>query len=178
MNNKIILTTKRLILREAELSDKQFIFDLLNSPKWLKYIGDRNIKTIEDAENYITEKFIQNYSNIGYGFYVMTLKETSSSIGICGFAKRDYLDSPDIGFALLTEYERKGYTYEAAYAMLKYGENELGFTHVLAITSKNNIASQKLLEKLNIKFDSYIIEPSSGEELSLYSIVTKKLVNK
>jgi len=166
------LNTDRLQLREARLTDKQFIFELLNSPKWIKYIGDRNIKTIDDAANYIDEKLIQNYQHIGYGFFVMILKEISSPIGICGFAKRDYLDSPDIGFALLPGFERKGYTHEVALATLKYGQKNLDFTRILAITSKDNIASQKLLEKLNFEFDSFISEPSSGEEISLYSTIT------
>lgn len=97
------------------------------------------------------------------------MKESHTPIGLCGFLKRDYLDAEDIGFALLPEYERKGYTYEAASAVLNYGENQLGLTKVYAITSKDNIASQKLLKKLGLSFKSHINEPSTNEELSFYS---------
>lgn len=167
MDNTII-KTERLILREAQLSDKHFFYKLLNTPKWLKFIGDRGIKTLQDAEDYIKDKLIQYYNKNGYGFYVMHLKELQLPIGICGFVKREYLDSQDVGFALLPEFERNGYTYEAAIATIKYGENQLNFNKIYAITSKDNIASQKLLEKLGLKFNSNIDEPSNGEELSLY----------
>lgn len=171
---KIILNTNRLILREAEPTDNQFFFDLLNSPKWLQYIGDRGIKTLKNAENYIKDKLIYSYRSHGYGLYVYELKESHMPIGICGFIKRDYLDSEDIGFALLPEHERKGYTFEISIAVLDYGKKNLGITKVYAITSKNNIASQKLLKKLGFNFKSYINEPDTNEEISLYVKETEK----
>jgi [ribosomal protein S5]-alanine N-acetyltransferase len=167
--NKKILTTNRLILREAKPSDTQFFYELLNSPKWLKFIGDREIKTLKNAEDYIKDKLISSYNTNGYGLYVYELKESNIPIGICGFIKRDYLDSEDIGFALLPEYERKGYTYEISIAVLDYGENKLCINNVYAITSKENVASQELLKKLGFNFKSYINEPETGEELALYS---------
>ncbi|MFI5237416.1 MAG: GNAT family N-acetyltransferase [Ignavibacteriales bacterium] len=169
MSNKIILNTERLILREAQITDSQFFYNLLNMPKWIKYIGDRGIKTLRNAEDYIKDKLINSYKTNGYGLYVFELKESHIPVGICGFINRDYLDSVDIGFALLTEYERKGYTFEIARAVLSYGEDQLGFTKVYAITSTDNTASQELLKKLGFKFNSIIVEPSSNEELSLYS---------
>ncbi len=169
MPNTILLETERLILREAELTDHEFFLNLLNTPKWKQYIGDRGINTNSDSKDYIQERLINNYSANGFGFYVMVLKKSESPIGICGFVKRDFLDYQDFGFALLPAYERKGYTYEAGLSTLKYGENHLGFTKILAITSKENAASQKLLEKLGFESNSTIIEPSSGEGLSLYS---------
>jgi [ribosomal protein S5]-alanine N-acetyltransferase len=169
LSNKIILNTKRLILREAQLSDSQFFYDLLNSPKWLKYIGDRGIKTLNDAEKYIHDKLINSYKINGSGLFVYELKGLHIPIGICGFIKREYLDSEDIGFALLPEYERKGYTYEISIAVLDYGEKNLSINKVYAITSKDNIASQELLKKLGFNFKSYVNEPDTDEELLLYS---------
>jgi [ribosomal protein S5]-alanine N-acetyltransferase len=165
---KIILNTKRLVLREAESSDNQFFYELLNSPKWLKYIGDRGIKTLKNAEDYISDKLINSYKTNGYGLYVYELKESHIPIGICGFIKRDYLDSEDIGFALLPEYERKGYTYEIAAAVLDNGNEKLGLKKVYAITSKDNVASQELLKKLGFNFKSILNEPDSNKEISLY----------
>jgi [ribosomal protein S5]-alanine N-acetyltransferase len=167
--SKIILKTNHLILREADLSDNQFIYDLLNSPKWLKYIGDRGIKTLKNAKDYINDKLINSYKTNGFGLYVYELKESHLPIGICGFIKRDYLDSVDIGFALLPEHERKGYTYEISIAVLEYGNKKLDITKVYAITSKENVASQELLKKLGFNFKSYVNEPDTNEELLLYS---------
>ncbi len=169
MVTNILLETERLILREAELTDHEFFLNLLNTPKWKQYIGDRGIKTNEDSKIYIQDRLIKNYRANGFGFYVMVSKESESPIGICGFVKRDFLEYQDFGFALLPAYERQGYTYEASLPTLKYGESDLSFTTILAITSKDNIASQKLLEKLGFESKSTIIEPSSNEELSLYS---------
>jgi ribosomal-protein-alanine N-acetyltransferase len=166
--SKIILETNRLILREADLSDNQFFYELLNSPKWLKYIGDRGIKTLKNAEDYINDKLINSYKSNGYGLYVYELKESHIPIGICGFIKRDYLESEDIGFALLPEYERTGYTYEIALATLNYGENKLSINKVYAITSNDNVASQELLKKLGFNFKSQIMEPGSDEEILLF----------
>jgi [ribosomal protein S5]-alanine N-acetyltransferase len=169
LSNKIILNTNRLILREADPSDSQFFYELLNSPKWLKYIGDRGIKTLMNAEDYINDKLINSYKTNGFGLYVYELLESNKPIGICGFIKRDYLDSEDIGFALLPEYERKGYTYEISIAVLDYGEKNLSINKVYAITSKDNLASQELLKKLGFNFKSYVNEPDTDEELLIYS---------
>jgi [ribosomal protein S5]-alanine N-acetyltransferase len=168
--SKIILETNRLILREADLSDNQFFYELLNSPNWLKFIGDRGIKTLNNAEDYIIDKLINSYKTNGFGLYVYELKESHIPIGICGFIKRDYLDSEDIGFALLPEYERNGHTYEISIATLIYGENKLSIKKVYAISSKDNIASQELLKKLGLNFKSYVNEPDTNEELLLYSL--------
>ena len=167
--SKPILNTKRLLLREAELSDSPFFFELLNTAKWLKYIGDRGIKTLNDAEKYINDKLIKSYKTNGFGLYVYELKDSHIPIGICGFIKRDYLDSVDIGFAILPEYERKGYTYEISDAVMKYGKETLGINKVVAITTKDNIASQELLKKIGFNFKSYITEPDTDEELLLFT---------
>jgi [ribosomal protein S5]-alanine N-acetyltransferase len=156
-------------MREACTDDKHFFFELLNTPKWLKYIGDKNIKTPEDAEKYVTERLIKSYKRHGFGLYVMQLASNGIAIGISGFVKRDYLEYADIGFALLPAYEQQGFSYEAALSVLQYGRDQLGFSTIQAITSKENIASQSLLKKLGFKFTSHIIEPVSRDEICLFS---------
>ena len=148
----MILETERLIIEEATQGDTSFIFKLLNSPNWLQYIGDRGINTEADALEYINESLIGSYRQNGYGLYKMVLKDGSESIGLCGFLKRDYLNYEDIGFAILPQYERKGYTFEAANAMMKYGEKELGLSQVYAITTAKNTGSQKVLEKIGLTY--------------------------
>jgi len=162
----LIVRTVRLTLRELAVDDAPFINQILNTPKFLKYIGDRNVRSDEDAHDFIVNKYISSYQNNGYGLWTVETHE-GTAVGICGFVKRDYFDVPDIGFAFLPEHERQGYGYESALASMKYGRETLGFAQVLAITSLNNHASVSLLKKLGFTDDG-IIEPQ-GEELRLFS---------
>jgi [ribosomal protein S5]-alanine N-acetyltransferase len=163
-----ILETERLILREIDSAvDAEFIFELLNSPKFLKFIGDRGVRSVEDARSFIENRYRASYCEHGYGLYVVESKEGHFSIGMCGFVKRDTLPGPDLGFAFLPEFESKGYGYESAAAVMRYGSEKFGFTQVLAITSQDNDVSVKLLEKLGFRFDQIFTTPE-GEDLKLF----------
>lgn len=164
--------TERTILREIVETDAMFILDLLNQPTFIKYIGNRNIKTLAKAREVIENRYRQSYRDFGFGLYVVELKENNAPIGFCGFVKRDYLPDADIGFAFLPQFEKKGYAFESAAAVMKYGKNVLNLKHVLAITTKNNESSQKLLEKLDFKFERFIKVPNESEELKLFSANT------
>lgn len=141
---------------------------MLNSPGWLQYIGQRNVNTAEEAKKYILEKIINSYNVNGFGFYLVLLKETGEPMGICGFAKRDYLEDPDIGFAFLPGFEGKGYAYEAALSCLEYADEELKLNCIGAITIKNNTRSISLLIKLGLRFERIITDPVDNSELLLY----------
>lgn len=143
-----ILTTNRLSIEQASFEDAAFILELTNSPNWLAFIGDRGLKNLSDAKNYIQKSLIDSYTQNGFGLYKVALSENNTPIGICGFLQRDYLDHPDLGFAVLPAYEGKGYTYEAAKACLAYGKSQLSFTTILAITTAANIKSKNLLTRL------------------------------
>lgn len=163
------IETKRLLIEVVELEDSPFIFKLLNSPTWIQFIGDRGVKTIEDAENYIQKSLLASYAKNGFGLYKVSLKVTKEPIGLCGFLQRDYLESVDIGFAILPAYEGKGYAFEAAQALMDYGISTLKFKAILAITSQNNTRSQKLLNKIGL-LKKGTIKPSGEEpEVLLYS---------
>ena len=162
-----ILGTERLILREIETQDAAFLFELLNSPKFLKYIGDRGVRTVEDADEFIESRYRESYRQNGFGLYVVERSE-GESVGICGFVKRGYLNHPDIGFAFLPEYEGKGYGFESAKALLEFGFRELGFDVVYAITSPENTASEKLLAKLGFRLEHPITTPE-GDSVNLHS---------
>lgn len=164
-----ILETERTILRELTEGDAEFILDLLNQPSFIKYIGDRNVRTIDEASDYIESRFTASYQKFGFGMWVVELKETNTTVGICGFVKRDSLPDADIGFAFLPQYERKGYAFESASAVLEYGKTALNLKRVLAITSKDNESSGKLLGKLRFIFERLIVLPGSDEELKLFS---------
>lgn len=169
-----ILETERTILREAVATDAAFILDLLNQPKFIKYIGDRNVRTVEQARDYIESRFTQNYKKFGYGFYVVELKSGDVPIGICGFVKRDTLPDADVGFAFLPQFEHQGYGFETASAVMRYGTVTLKLPRVLAITSRDNESSQKLLEKIGLKFERLIVLSGDSEELKLFSSNAEK----
>lgn len=162
------LETKRLIIREIIGSDAEFILDLLNQPSFIKYIGDRNVRTVEEAKDFLETRYRKSYEDNGYGLYLVELKENNMPLGICGFVKRDNFQYADIGFAFLPQFEKKGYAVESASAMMKYGEEVLGFKEVLAITTQDNESSGRLLEKIGFKFDE-LIEMPNNEVLKLFS---------
>jgi [ribosomal protein S5]-alanine N-acetyltransferase len=162
------LETERTFIRLLTPADAPFMLALLNTPSWIKFIGERNVHTIADAENYIVNKFMKGHNDLGFGFYAVTLKTNNAPIGISGFLKRETLSDVDLGFAFLPEYEGQGYGFESALATLNYGRETLAFKRILAITVTYNQRSIDLLKKLNFEFDKIIRIPNDDEELMLF----------
>ena len=162
-----VLETDRLILRWLTPDDAAFILELLNEPAWIRYIGDKSVRTLDDAKNYILTGPMKMYSQFGFGLFLVERKEGSSPIGMCGLIKRDTLDNVDIGFAFLSRYQTLGYGFESASATLKYGHEQLDMERILAITSLDNRASSRLLEKIGMKYEGTII--LDKEELKLFA---------
>ncbi len=163
----MILETERLLLQKFEMSDAAFIIELLNTPGWLRFIGDRGVKTIEDAERYIQNVPVKSYKENGFGLYKVVLKESNAPIGMCGLIKRDTLDHVDIGFAFLPAYTGKGYAYEAAKNTLMYANETLKLEKLLAIVLPDNTASVSLLKKIGMGYREHI--QMGEEELMLFS---------
>ncbi len=163
-----MIQTERLELREYTLKDAPFIFKLMNSEGWLKNIGDRNIKTIEDAEAYMQKNYLSSYEKHGFGPYLVSLKEDGTPLGSAGLYKRDNLEYPDVGFAFLPEFANKGYAFEAANAVMQFAAETLKIETIVGITIPENFSSIKLLKKLGLsEFGTYTYE--DGEELLLFS---------
>lgn len=162
--------TERLIVRPTSDIDAKFILKLLNTPKWIKYIGDRNIKTIENAREYIIEKMIPQLERLGYSNYTLIRKLDNQKIGICGLYDREGLEGIDIGFAFLPEYEKMGFAFEASNRIKNAAFDEFGIETISAITTKDNISSQKLLEKLGLQLTGTIQLPNENEELLVFKI--------
>lgn len=162
-----VLETDRLILRWLTPDDAAFILELLNEPAWIRYIGDKSVHTLDDAKNYILTGPMKMYSQFGFGLFLVERKEGSSPIGMCGLIKRDTLDNVDIGFAFLSRYQTQGYGFESASATLKYGHEQLDMERILAITSLDNHASSRLLEKIGMKYEGTIF--LDKEELKLFA---------
>lgn len=164
---RVIAETERLIIREMTTADAAFILELINTPKFYKFIADRGVRTIAEAEQYIEDRFLANQRKHGFGMFAVCLRD-GTPIGNCGFVRRDSLAGPDIGFAFLPDYEGKGYGLESAEAMMQYGRETLGFKDVYAITSLDNDASIRLLEKLGMQLQEVIEQ--DGERLNLFHI--------
>jgi len=162
--------TERLILEPTSNKDAEFILELLNTPKWIKYIGDRNVHSIEDAKNYIQHKMLPQLKKLGYANYTVITKSTKIKIGTCGLYNREGINGIDIGFAFLPKYENNGFAFEAANKLIKTAFEELAIPKINAITTKKNFRSQKLLLKLGLKFNEIIKLPNDNEKLLLYTL--------
>lgn len=170
MDNYKFFETERLFLKPTTKEDAEFILDLLNSPKWLQYIGDRNVKTIDDAEVYINERMLPQLKRLGFSNYTVIRKADGVKIGSCGLYNREGLNGIDIGYALLPQYEKKGYAYESVNKILQAAKDEFNLKEVKAITTKENKGSQKLLDKLGMTFQKIINIPNDNVDLMLYKI--------
>jgi RimJ/RimL family protein N-acetyltransferase len=164
-----IIETERLLLRLFTEDDAEFVFELVNEPGWIQNIGDRGVGTIEDARRFIANRLAASYERFGFGLYLVELKESGASAGMCGLVKRDSLEDVDIGFAFLERFWSKGYALESAAVVLDYAQNALGLKRIAAIVSPGNQGSIKLLEKLNLHFERMIKMPGEDEEIKLFA---------
>jgi len=171
---KRILDTERLSLRTLTEEDTPFIVELVNTPGWLTYIGDKKIHSSQQAIQYLQEGPWKSYQNHGFGLWLVQLKNTTTSIGMCGFLKRDYLPAPDIGFAFLPAYSGKGYAFEIASAALHYAKESLEIKVIQAITLPTNERSIKLLERIGLNYSKDICAPGDLTVLKLYQKVLAK----
>ncbi|MFV0572225.1 MAG: GNAT family N-acetyltransferase [Xanthomarina gelatinilytica] len=166
----MIAETNRLIISKLTLEDASFILELTNTPHFIKYVGNKNLKTLEDAKNYLKEGTLKSYKNFGFGFYKLQLKqEQNKTIGTCGLVKREQLDHVDIGFAMLPGYEGKGFGLEASKEILKLAKNTFKLTRILAITLPTNSNSIKLLGKLGLSYEKRVKPFEDDEELLLFA---------
>jgi RimJ/RimL family protein N-acetyltransferase len=163
-----VLETDRLVLRRMSVDDAEFELRLLNEPSFLRFIGDRGVRTLEDARAYILKGPVDMYERLGFGLYITELKGEGTPIGICGLVKRDFLEDVDIGFAFLPEFWGQGYASEAAAAVMEHAKGALGLKRVVAITNPENHSSIRLLEKLGLKFDRMIRATADGPEIRLF----------
>lgn len=163
------VATERLRLRRLTPGDAEFMLRLLNDPSYVRYIGDRGVRTIEEARSYIVSGPLESYSRHGFGLYLVELKETGEPLGICGLLKRESLPDADLGFALLPAFWGQGYAFEAASAVVRYARSEHGLTRLLAITSQDNDASIALLEKLGFR-DEGMMKWSDDEAVRVFAL--------
>jgi RimJ/RimL family protein N-acetyltransferase len=166
----ISIETTRLRIIELTTNHAEFIVELLNDPAFIQNIGDRKVRTPEDARNYILKGPIASYAQNGFGLCLVTLKETGESMGMCGLINREQLEDIDLGYAFLPRYWSKGYALEAAKAMLEFGWNHAGLKRIVAITDPANTPSNRVLEKLGFVFEKMVKIAADDIDLNLYAI--------
>ena len=162
------LSTERLRLRKIDTSDASFILRLLNEPSFIQFIGDKGVRSLDDARQYILNGPVKSYQKHGFGLYLVTLESDNTPMGMCGLLKRESLQDVDIGFAFLPEFWNKGYALEAAAAVMIYGKDILKLPRIVAITNKDNYASAKLLNKIGLRFDRFIALEGDRDETRLF----------
>jgi RimJ/RimL family protein N-acetyltransferase len=164
------LETERLILRPLTPGDASFIFELVNEPPWLAYIGNKGVLTIDDADAYIRKGPMRMYADRGFGLCLVERKGDGTPMGMCGLIKRDTLVDVDLGFAFLQRFWGAGYAREAAVATVAFARETLGLGRIVAITTRDNRRSSGLLRKLGFAFEQPIKPDAEGDELELYAL--------
>lgn len=162
-----ILETERLLLRKITMDDAAFMLDLLNQPSFIHFIGDRGVRTLDDAREFIQNRYIAAYEQLGFGVYLTTLKD-GTPIGICGLIKRDALKDVDIGYAFLPQYWMRGYAFESASAVMAYAKNNLGLKRVVGVVAPDNSGSIRVLEKIGLSFEAMVKLSEDDIELKLF----------
>lgn len=163
-----VLETERLILRRVTPEDAEFFVELLNEESFLRYIGDKGVRTVEDARRYILEGPVRSYERFGFGLYLVERKETGEPIGFCGLLKRDFLEDVDVGYAFLPRFWSKGYAFESASAVMAYGRDVLGLDRIVAVVNPDNAGSIRVLEKIGLRFER-MISWQNGAEVKLFT---------
>lgn len=164
-----ILHTDRLTLRKFTLADAPFILGLVNEPSFIQNIGDRGVRTVQDAEQYLTRGPLTSYTRNGFGLWCVELTATSEAIGMCGLIKRDTFEDVDLGYAYLPRFWGQGYAVEAARACRDYARSTVGLKRLVAIVDPANEASIKVLEKTGLRFEKMIRLAADDIELKFYA---------
>lgn len=165
-----VLTTERLGLDRFTLDDATFALELLNEPAFLRFIGDKRVRTLDDARAYLENGPLASYRRNGHGLLCVRLLESRAPIGMCGLLRRDAVPDPDIGFAFLPAYQGRGYALEASQAVLDHGRGALNFSRIVAYTAVDNERSIRLLERLGLAFEGLVSMPGTDDENRRFAV--------
>jgi len=166
----IILQTERLVLREVEAADADFLLELLNSPGFLENIGDRGVRNREDAEAYIIERVHGSYAEHGFGMWLTEQKADARKLGLAGLVRREGLDVPDVGYAFIADAWGRGYAQEAAAAVLAHAQGPMGIPKLAAVTTPENFASMAVLRKIGFTLQGMITLPGAERESTYFTV--------
>jgi [ribosomal protein S5]-alanine N-acetyltransferase len=167
-SGSLVLRTDRLELREFELGDDEFVLRLLNDASFLRFIGDKGVRTLEDARAYLTQGPMASYRQHGYGLYLVSLRADGTPIGMCGLVRREGLEHADVGFAFLPQFRSQGYASESAAAVLDHGRRHLELGRIVAIAAPDNHASIAVLERIGLKYEGMLRLPADTRDVKLF----------
>ena len=165
----IILETERLVLREVTVQDAAFVLDLLNSPGFLDNIGDRGVRTLDEARAYIEERVLGSYRDHGFGMWLTAQKSDGAAVGLAGLVRRDGLEFADLGYAFIPDAWGRGYAQEAAAAVLAHAQGPMGIPRLAAITTPENFASMAVLWKVGFTFHGMVTLPGAERESTYFT---------
>jgi ribosomal-protein-alanine N-acetyltransferase len=168
-----VLQTERLVLSRLSYADCEFIVELVNEPSFKRYIGDKKVRSHEDAQEYLRNGPVGSYERHGFGMFLVRDKSDNTPMGMCGLVKREKFDAPDVGFAFLQRFWANGYALESAIAVLEYGKNILQLPRIIAMVDSDNEASIRLVEKLGMTFASMVRMPGESQDINMYTTVFK-----
>ena len=166
-----VIQTERLLLSRLSYADCEFIVELVNEPSFKRYIGDKKVRSHEDARKYLRNGPIGSYARHGFGMFLVRDKSDNTPMGMCGLVKREEFDVPDVGFAFLQRFRANGYALESAIAVLEYGKNILQLPRIIAMVDPDNEASIRLVEKLGMTFASMVRMPGESQDINMYTTV-------
>jgi RimJ/RimL family protein N-acetyltransferase len=164
----LLLDTPRLRLRQFDPGDAGFVLQLLNEPPFMHFIGDKGVRTLDDAREYIRKGPLDSYARLGFGMYLVSLKTNGAPVGMCGLVKREVLEDVDIGFAFLTQVHSQGYGFEAASAVLAHARYSLGMRRIAGVTRPDNHGSIRVLQKLGLELIGTVRIAQGGPEDQLF----------
>lgn len=162
--HRTVLETERLRLSEFSPADAEFVLQLLNEPGWIANIGDRGVRSLDDARAYLLDGPMASYAQHGFGLWRVALKTTDEPIGMCGLIRREHLEAPDVGYAILEAFWGCGYAEEAARATVEVGRSKFGMGRIVAITTPDNAASGRVLEKIGFARAGMIRQPGADAD--------------
>ena len=164
-----VIETERLNLREMSEADAGFMLEVLSDPGYVRFIGDRGVRTTEAAARYIDERFVESYRKNGFGLWLVVTKDEQAPAGICGLLNRGTLPGVEVGYAFLPPFRSKGYAFEAASAATAYAREVLGLPRLYAVVNPDNAVSIRVLEKLGMKFERMVKLSGEDSEIKLFS---------
>lgn len=165
-----MLNTDRLEILELSFDDSDFILTLVNEPDFKKYIGDKGVRTLDDAREYLRNGPIASYAINGFGLFLVCRKDDGTRLGICGLVKRDQFEVPDLGFAFLEQFRANGYACEASLAVIAHARQQLGLKKIIAVVNKENASSLRLLEKLQFQYEKMVRMPGETQDICRYGL--------
>lgn len=170
MSQTFPLQTEHLKMRRLNLDDAGLMLAIWNDPGFIRNVADRGIRTVEQAQEAMEKGAMHLYETYGYGPYRVALRDCDTAIGLCGLFRRDSLDDPDIGYAILPDHRGKGIAYEASAAVIEHARSDLALKRLIALISPNNSASIGLIRKLGLEFERMHRMPDDDDEVCIYAM--------